>query len=187
MSPRVLLLMSALFLALVFPRGALAQFGVYGEFNFAMDGSSYRDPTSMYGATVGGYYNIARIGPLVPGLDMRGTFLTGSPFLAGSTCCGNSFHINSFLAGPRVSFSVRHLRFKPYVEFLVGAGSAAASYGGALTTTGFAYQPTGGVDVALVPLLDWRAIEVSYQRGPGDNLVSNAQTGILSTGIVLHF
>jgi hypothetical protein len=186
MNPRAVLI-CAFFLALVFPRCARAQFGVYGEFNFAMDGSSYRDPTSMYGATVGGYYNLARIGPVVPGLDARGTFLTGSPFVAGSTCCGNNFHINSFLAGPRVSFSLRHLRVKPYAEFLVGVGSAAASYAGSPTTTGFAYQPTGGVDVALIPRLDWRVIEVSYQRGPGDNLVSNAQTGILSTGIVFHF
>lgn len=38
----------------------------------------------------------------------------------------------------------------------------------------------------LIPRLDWRVIEVSYQRGPGDNLV-NVQTGILSTGIVVHF
>jgi hypothetical protein len=179
--------MLALFLALVFPLCAHAQFGVYGEFNFAMDGSSYRDPTSMYGATVGGYFNVGKLGPLVPCLDARGTFLTGSPFLAGSTCCGNSFHINSFLAGPRISFKLKRGRIKPYAEFLVGVGSAAASYGGSPTTTGFAYQPVGGVDVALIPRLDWRVIEVSYQRGPGDNLVSNAQTGILSTGIVFHF
>jgi len=185
MNSRILLMLT-FFVALLSPRCAHAQFGVYGEFNFAMDGSSYRDPTSMLGATVGGYFNLARVGPLVPGLDARGTFLMGSPFLSGSSCCGNSFHINSFLAGPKLTFRLKKGRIKPYAEFLVGVGSAAASSGES-TSTGFAYQPTGGVDVALIPRFDWRLIEVSYQRGPGDNDISNAQTGILSTGIVFHF
>lgn len=179
MKPRVLLML-AFFVALLCPQRAHAQFGVYGEFNGAIDGSSYQDPTSMYGATVGGYFNFLRLGPLVPGLDARGTFLTGSE------CCGGSFHINSFLAGPRLTFRLKKGRIKPYAEFLVGVGSAAASNGES-TSTGFAYQPTGGVDVALIPRFDWRVIEASYQRGPGDNFVSNAQTGILSTGIVFHF
>ena len=181
MSPRVLLSMFALFVGLIFPRCAHAQFGVYGEFNGAIDGSSYQDPTSMYGATVGGYFNLLRVGPLVPGFDVRGTFLSGS------ACCGNNFHINSFLAGPRLTVRVKKGRIKPYAEFLVGVGSAGDSYNSSFTNTGFAYQPTGGVDVALIPRFDWRLIEVSYQRGPGDNGVSNAQTGILSTGIVFHF
>jgi hypothetical protein len=181
MNYRVLLMIFAFSLALVFPRFARAQFGVYGEFNGAIDGSSYQDPTSMYGATVGGYFNLLRVGPLVPGLDVRGTFLTGS------ACCGNSFHINSFLAGPRLAFRLKKGRVKPYAEFLVGVGFAGNSYNSFSTQTGFAYQPTGGVDVALIPRLDWRLIEVSYQRGPGDNGITNAQTGILSTGIVFHF
>jgi hypothetical protein len=73
-----------------------------------------------------------------------------------------------------------------YAESLVGFGSAGDTYSNGATNTGFAYQPTGGVDVALIPRFDWRVIEVSYQRGPGANFVSNAQTGILSTGIVFH-
>ena len=179
MNPRVLLML-ALFVVLISARRGHAQFGVYGEFNGAIDGSSYQDPTSMYGATVGGYFNLLRLGPFVPGLDVRGTFLTGS------ACCGNSFHINSFLAGPKLTFRLKKGRIKPYAEFLVGVGSAAASYSGAVSGTGFAFQPTGWVDVALVPRFDWRLIEVSYQRGPGQNNVTNAQTGILSTGIVFH-
>ncbi len=181
MNPRTRLLMCALFLALVFPCCARAQFGVYGEFNGAIDGSSYQDPSSMYGATVGGYFNLLRVGPLLPGLDARGTFLTGS------ACCGGSFHINSFLLGPRLTLRLRKGRIKPYAEFLLGVGSAGESFSGFSTYTGFAYQPTAGVDVALIPRLDWRVIEVSYQRGPGANLISDAQTGILSTGIVFHF
>ncbi|MES2219721.1 MAG: hypothetical protein V4587_02000 [Acidobacteriota bacterium] len=181
MKPRMLMQVFAFLFALAFPTCARAQFGVYGEFNGAIDGSSYQDATNMYGATVGGYFNLVRVGPLVPGLDVRGTFLHGA------ACCGNNFHINSFLAGPRLTFRVKKGRLKPYAEFLVGVGSAAASYDGAVTGTGFAYQPTGGVDVALIPRFDWRLIEVSYERGPGQNDVSNAQTGILSTGIVFHF
>lgn len=181
MRPNVRLQVFALFFALVLPACARAQFGVYGEFNGAIDGSSYQDPTSMYGATVGGFFNPLRVGPLVPGLDVRGTFLHGA------ACCGNNFHINSFLAGPRLTFRLKKGRVKPYAEFLVGVGSAAASYRGAVSGTGFAYQPTGGVDVALIPRFDWRLIEVGYQRGPGQNNVSNAQTGILSTGLVFHF
>jgi hypothetical protein len=176
--------MLALFLALVFPLCAHAQFGVYGEFNGAIDASSFRDPTGMYGATVGGYFNLARVGPLVPGLDARGVFLNGR------TCCSNRFYLRSFLAGPRVSFRLRKGTIKPYAEFLVGGGTTVDTLEGDLDKTGFTWQPVGGVDVALIPRLDWRVIEVSYQRSPDQypgQYAVNPQTGILSTGIVFHF
>ena len=63
MNPRVLLML-ALFVVLISARRGHAQFGVYGEFNGAIDGSSYQDPTSMYGATVGGYFNLLRLGQI---------------------------------------------------------------------------------------------------------------------------
>ncbi|HZC43556.1 MAG TPA: hypothetical protein VE195_05230 [Acidobacteriaceae bacterium] len=181
MNPRIRMLLCAVFLASIFPRCAVAQFGVYGEFNGAIDVSGFNFPTNMYGATVGSYFDLFRVGPFVPGLDARGTFLQGS------ACCSNNFHINSFLIGPRLTFRLSKGRVKPYGEFLVGLASAGKSNSDSLSQLELAYQPTGGVDVALLRLLDWRLIEVSYEVGTGAPFISNTQTGILSTGLAFHF
>lgn len=174
-----------LFLALVltfgFSRPANAQFGVYGEFSGGLIGSGYLDPTGLQGVTAGAYYNPMRFGALAFGLDARGSFLTGS------VCCDNRIHIKTFLVGPRASFSLKHGRVKPYAEYLIGVGSAADTNSGANTNTTFAYQLTGGLDVAILPRLDWRILEANYERGPDDNIASDAQTGTLSTGVVFHF
>jgi hypothetical protein len=73
----------------------------------------------------------------------------------------------------------------PYIEALVGAGHADYGQGSAkVTATKFQYQFLGGLDLTILPRIDWRLVEFSY--GGLSGLGSSFNPKTLSTGIVIR-
>ena len=162
----------AAFAVLVSASIAHAQVGLYGEFSAAkvnVPGSTW-----IYGPTFGGFYDRGHLLFLSTGLDARGAVLgTGN----------NS--LDSGLIGPRLVFQPHVLPLQPYVEALIGIGHAGYYEGPAPTTvTKFQYQFLGGLDLTVVPRIDWRVVEFSY--GGLSGLGSSFNPKVISTGIVLR-
>ena len=152
-------------------RRGYAQTGVYLDFSAAKLSAGTGD--WMYGPTVGLYHSVG-YGLVSAGLDARGTFLTR-----------DGAHLYSGLVGPRLALTPHVLPFKPYVEGLVGVGNyGTGAVGGNATSTNFEYQLLGGVDMTILPRIDWRVVEFSYGGLSVLNGSYNPKT--LSTGIVLR-
>ncbi len=129
-------------------------------------------------------------GKLVPFLglvvDVDGHYGSGT-FLAGCTpptCTFVAADVaeHNVLLGPRVSFEAHG--FRPFAEFLIGAGHISRSNGISDSDTSFANAVGGGLDyriagpIAIRGQLDW--IETRFY--------GNTQNGVrFSTGIALHF
>jgi hypothetical protein len=74
---------------------------------------------------------------------------------------------------------------KPYAEVLIGAGQVEYGQGTAHTdSTKFAYQLLGGVDMTILPRIDWRVAEFSF--GGFSALGDSFHPKTLSTGVVFR-
>src|SRR5664279_2740140 len=89
---------------------AHAQTGIYALATGARLGGLYDE--TIYGPTVGVYFDEWHAGLVSLGIDARGQFLGG----------GGSTRLIGGVAGPRVAFTPHVLPIKPYVEGVVGAG-----------------------------------------------------------------
>jgi hypothetical protein len=166
--PRLLILLFAIF---VITTAAPAQTGVYVEYG----GSKVDSPTNnwVYGPTFGLYHDFYSV-PLVHlGADLRGSVL-------GVT---NTTTITSGMIGPRLSGHPRVLPAMPYVEALGGVGHY--DFGANQpSNTQFEYQFLAGLDVTVLPRLDWRLVEFSYGGLSAFNGTLHPKT--LSMGLVLR-
>ncbi len=150
-------------------RPASAQLAVYAGFSGARvaGGSS----EWAYGPLVGLYKQSGYLASTINiGGDLRGSFLNR-----------NGFNYYTGAAGPRVAFKAPALPLRPYVEGLVGVASYNSG-NGTESTTHFNYQILAGLDVTLIPKIDWRVIEFDYSAVSGQNV--NAK--MLTTGLVLR-
>jgi hypothetical protein len=167
--------MRALFLllcGLLLPLSGLAQTGVYATFNASNFDVSNVD--WQYGPTIGVYHNFWHAPFLAAGFDARGSFI-GS----GST---KSY---SGLLGPHVELRPHVFPAKLYAEALGGIGDVGFGQGVANSdTTAFAYQLVAGIDVTILPRIDWRLAEVSYS-GFSD-LDQSFHPRTIATGLVLR-
>jgi hypothetical protein len=157
---------------LLLPLSGLAQTGVYAMF----DASNYDLPNInwQYGPTVGAYHDIISPPFLGIGVDLRASFL-------GS----GSSKIYSGLLGPRIELRPHVLPIKPYIEALGGAGDVNVGEGFANTSdTAFEYQLVVGVDVTILPRIDWRLAEFSYTGFA--NMDQTFYPKTISTGLVLR-
>ena len=133
---------------------AHAQIGIYG----AGTGASYGNaPVDLgYGGMVGVYKTTGHF--IGTGLDLRATF-TGR----------DGFKYNTYAIGPRISFRPRILPLSPYVEGLVGLASYNSGRGTG-TTNHFNYQALGGLDLTVIPRVDWRIAEIAYSGVAGQDV-----------------
>ena len=146
-----------------------AQLAVYGGFSAAS--TSGVSSQWSYGGMVGLYKQSGHLASIINiGGDLRGSFITR-----------NDFHYYTGAVGPRVAFKVPVLPLRPYVEGLVGVASYNAG-NASDSTTHFNYQVVGGLDLTLVPHVDWRVVDFDYSAVSGQNV--NAK--ILSTGLVIR-
>ena len=167
-------------LLLVLALGAMAQVGVYGEFSAAKINRPNTD--WIYGPTLGAYYDPWHVPFLGAGIDLRAAFLgTGSTTL------------DSGLAGPRLVFIPHALPFQPYAEALIGVGHTRFGQGIAKqTNTDFEYQFLGGLDITILPRIDWRVVEFSYGgvsglgRSLDPKMGSSLNPKTISTGLVVR-
>ncbi len=155
------------------PLSAPAQTGLYAEFGASKSGLSNND--WIYGPTFGAYFDRWHLPFVSAGVDLRGSILGPS----GST------KIYSGLAGPRVALRPHIIPLQPYAEAVIGVGHAEFGQGAAQTTaTKFEYQFLGGVDLTVLPRIDWRVAEFSYGGLAGLDQSFHPKT--ISTGIVLR-
>lgn len=158
-----------LFAFLLFVPFALhAQIGVYAGFSGApLSGAG---TNTAYGTQVGIYKQTGYAMNLVSvGGDLRGTFLNH-----------DGFHYYTGAIGPRIAFKAPILPLRPYVEGLIGVGNV--QYSSNNSSTHFNYQAAAGLDVTIIPRLDWRIVEFDYSALTGQSV--NAK--ILTTGLVLR-
>ena len=163
--------LSLLLFATVTITAASAQTGLYVEYG----GSKIDSPTNnwVYGPTFGLYHDFYSV-PLVHlGGDIRGSVL-------GLT---NKTTITSGMIGPRLSGHPRVLPLMPYLEALGGIGHY--DFGsGQPSDTQFEYQFLAGLDLTVLPRLDWRLVEFSYGGLSAFNGSLHPKT--LSMGVVLR-
>jgi hypothetical protein len=166
---RTLLLFVVVLLFAGSVKPACAQLAVYAGFSGAKvaGGSS----EWAYGPLVGIYKQSGHLASTINiGGDLRGSFINR-----------NGFNYYTGAAGPRVAFKAPALPLRPYAEGLVGVASYNSG-NGTDSSTHFNYQFLAGLDVTIIPRIDWRVLEFDYSAVSGQNV--NAK--ILTTGLVLR-
>jgi hypothetical protein len=202
---------AAFAILLVFALPAHAQLGLYGTVTLdqiaglqtspVRDTSvSYRNSVDPIGGTVGAYYDFRNAGPVRLGADLRGVFAHDSRG-AQQSSVGPGTRIDSGLLGIRASFHTPFAYLRPYVQ--ASAGIGRSNYGitsnnsviststiqqpGITLQTGFEYHVFAGVDLPILPLLDFRVVELGYGGlDPFGTYSHNYPLRSLSSGIVFH-
>ena len=89
----------------------------------------------------------------------------------------------SGLAGPRLSARLPVTSIKPYVEALAGVANVRYVPGNTqVSATKLDYRAVGGMDFGVVPHVDWRVAEASYEM----QSVHSRKSLTFSTGIVVR-
>jgi len=183
---------------------AQAQFGVYGTFTAsklsgiksspeATNPAAVNNDVSPLGGGGGIYYDFLKVGPVKLGADLRGTIVTTKRG-AYVNANGGGARINSALAGVRVVFNAPVMRsvLRPYLQGSAGIGNTnyGLLYGsnGVKTKTNFEYMGYAGVDIPLLPIMDFRLVEPGMGAlNPFGDKSHNYPLQSVSTGIVFHF
>jgi hypothetical protein len=188
---------------------AHAQVGVYGMFtvdrlsNIASSPlpQTSTDPASVrtntvdpLGGTGGVYYDFLKLGPVKLGADLRGSILTTKRG-AYVNFDGGGARIYSSLGGVRAVFHTRFVPLKPYIQGSAGLGrsdyglsnSTAAAPGHIILYNNFEYEGLAGLDIKLLPILDWRVAEFGYGGlNPFGTYGHNYPIKQASMGFVVH-
>jgi hypothetical protein len=141
------------------------------------------------GGGVGIYYDFLKLGPVKLGADLRGTITNGNQG-AETHFRGQGTRIGSALGGIRVSFHTPIPIIKPYVQGSVGLGRS--DYGLSSTPpvvvhNNLQYEGFAGVDLKILPIMDFRVVEVGY--GALNSFGTGSHTypiGTISSGVVFH-
>lgn len=126
--------------------------------------------TFVTGGTFGLYDDAYHLGPVHLGADLRGSVLS-----SGST------GLSKALAGVRVAVKPPLLPIKPYVQ--LSGGFARLTTSSVNTDWKPAYELNGGVDLTVLPHIDWRMFEVGAGQASG---IPDSEFHI-ATGVVLRF
>ncbi len=184
---------------------ASAQVGVYGMFTADQLSNIVSSPLPPFpnpdgrsnsvnplGGTGGVYYDFLKLGPVKLGADARGSILTTKRG-AYLNADASGARIYSVLGGVRASFHTPIKALKPYIEGAVGLGRSdyglvTGSNGHVAIYNNFEYQGMAGVDLKLLPVLDWRVVEFGYGGlDPFGNNSHNYPIKQVSSGFVIHF
>jgi hypothetical protein len=201
---------AALFLAAVTVAttiSAQGQVGVYGMFtvdrlsNIASsplpapttNGPNARTNTAdPLGGTGGIYYDFLKLGPVKLGADLRGSILTTKRGANVSFNDGGT-RIYSALGGVRAVFHTPIAPLKPYIQGSVGLGrsdyglSNTTSSGQVILYNNFEYIGLAGLDIKLLPIMDWRVAEFGYGGlNPFGTYSHNYPIKQVSMGFVFH-
>ena len=148
-----------------------AQLGVYGGFTAST--LHLANTPRIYGGTFGAYFDGSRHLLVNFGIDARGTILRGD----------NNYNVTSVMAGPRVVFHLPVVPLRPYAEGLVGGAHVRVGQGFATYDSGgFAGGIAVGADLHILPFVDWRVLDYSYNRLQA----ATTQQQTITTGIVIR-
>jgi hypothetical protein len=186
---------------------AHAQVGVYGMFtvdrlsNIASSplptntttGPNARTNTAdPLGGTGGIYYDFLKLGPVKLGADLRGSVLTTKRG-ANVSFNDSGTRIYSVLGGVRAVFHTPIAPLKPYIQGSVGFGrsdyglSNTTSTGQVVLYNNFEYEGLAGLDIKLLPIMDWRVAEFGYGGlNPFGTYSHNYPIKQVSMGFVFH-
>jgi hypothetical protein len=186
---------------------AHAQVGVYGMFtvdrlsNIASsplpapttNGPNARTNTAdPLGGTGGIYYDFLKLGPVKLGADLRGSILTTKRG-ANVSFNDSGTRIYSVLGGVRAVFHTPMAPLKPYIQGSVGLGrsdyglSNTTSSGQVILYNNFEYEGLAGLDIKLLPIMDWRVAEFGYGGlNPFGTYSHNYPIKQVSMGFVFH-
>jgi hypothetical protein len=201
----VLLLLAAV--AIATSVSAHAQVGVYGMFtvdrlsnivssplplNSTASPFARKDTVDPLGGTGGVYYDFLKLGPVKLGADLRGSILSTKRG-AYINFNGPGARIYSVLGGVRASFHTPVKSLKPYIQGSVGLGrsdyglSNTTSTGQVVLYNNFEYEGLAGLDIKLLPILDWRVAEFGYGGlDPFGTNSHNYPIKQVSMGFVFH-
>jgi hypothetical protein len=149
------------------------------------------DTADPLGGTGGIYYDFLKLGPVKLGADVRGSILTTKRG-AYVHFNGQGARIYSTLGGVRAAFHTKYEPLKPYIQ--VSAGLGRSDYGLITPSTGqvviynnFEYEGLAGLDIKLLPVMDWRVAEFGYGGlDPFGALGHNYPIKQVSMGFVFH-
>jgi hypothetical protein len=202
----VLFLASA---ALFTTASAHAQFGAYGMFTVdrLSNIASSPQPTTPtdlantrantvdpLGGTGGVYYDFMKLGPMRLGADLRGSILTTKRG-AYVNFNGGGARIYSALGGVRGVFHTPVAPLKPYIQLSVGLGRSdyglftqgSNTAGQVVLHSNFQYEGLAGLDIKLLPIMDWRVAEFGYGGlNPFGTYSHNYPIKQVSMGFVFH-
>jgi hypothetical protein len=208
---KAVLLLAALAVATTV--SAHAQVGVYGMFTVDRLSDIASSPVPLppnstepaftrantvdpLGGTGGVFYNFKKAGIVTLGADLRGTILTTKRG-AYENFNGPGARIYSVLGGVRAEFHPPLKVLKPYVQGSVGLGrSDYGLYSNQSQSTAplpnkiysnFEYEGLAGLDIKLLPIMDYRVAEFGYGGlDPFGNLSHNYPIKQVSMGFVFH-
>jgi hypothetical protein len=151
------------------------------------------------GGSGGIYYDFMKLGPVRLGADLRGT-ITNSKQGAYTFSRGGGTRIYSTLGGIRASFHTPIRIIKPYIQGSVGLGRSdyglytngpaiinndpGTQLSGIVVHNNFQYEGFAGVDLKLLPIMDFRVVELGYGALTGGG--HTYPIGSLSSGVVFH-
>jgi hypothetical protein len=197
---------AVLFVAAAFAAATIsahAQVGVYGMFTVdrlsniqsspLLPSPAPRvDPVNPLGGTGGVYYDFLKLGPIKLGADLRGSILTTKRGAYVTANAGGT-RIYSTLGGIRGVFHTPIAPLKPYIQLSAGLGrsdyglSQTANGGHIILYNNFEYEGLAGLDVKLLPIMDWRVAELGYGGlNPFGTNSHNYPIKQVSMGFVFH-
>jgi hypothetical protein len=179
---------------------AHAQLGVFGTVTLDhVTGIQCREATcgtndgkvSAVGGGFGAFYDFRSVGPMRLGATVRGDVTTGNKN-AAQFASEPKPRVYSALGGVRLMYPVRLFHLAPYVEGAVGMARTNAanplpanSNGRTVYPAGLQFRGFAGVDLPLLPFLDFRVVELG--AGAVRNSGSTYPIQSISSGVVLHF
>jgi hypothetical protein len=196
-------------IAVVSTASAHAQFGAYGMFTvdrLSNIASSPLPQTTDFptvnarantvdpiGGTGGVYYDFKTFGPVRLGADLRGSILTTKRG-AYVNFNGPGARIYSALGGVRAEFHTPVRILKPYIEGVAGLGRSDYGLYNNSTTgqpntiyNNFEYEGLAGLDIKVLPILDYRVAELGYGGlDPFGTYSHNYPIKQVSMGFVFH-
>jgi hypothetical protein len=204
---KAVFIVAAVALATTASASAYAQAGVYGMFTVDrlsnIASSPLPAPTTTgpnarlnsadpLGGTGGVYYDFMKLGPVRLGADLRGSILTTKRG-ANVSFNDSGTRIYSALGGIRAVFHTPIASLKPYIQGSVGLGrsdyglSNTTSAGQDIIYNNFEYEGLAGLDIKLLPIMDWRVAELGYGGlDPFGTFGHNYPIKQASMGFVFH-
>jgi hypothetical protein len=188
---------------------AHAQFGVYGTFTVnQLSGiksspvlppcfisvtqpicPTYDNSVNPIGGTGGVYYDFKKLSHVTLGADLRGS-ITTTKRGAQTDANGSGARLYSGLGGVRGVFHTPIHVLQPYIQASAGFGRSdfgltrRNATGQVIMDTGFQWEGFAGLDIKLLPFMDFRAVELGY--GGLDSGGHNYPVKTISSGVVFH-
>jgi len=145
------------------------------------------------GGTGGVYYDFMKLGPVQLGADLRGSILTTKRG-AYVNFNGGGARIYSSLGGIRAVFHTPVVSLKPYIQLSAGLGRSdyglftqGSTNGSVVLHNNFEYQGLAGLDIKVLPIMDYRVAEFGYGGlDPFGTYSHNYPIKQVSMGFVFH-